>query len=406
MSADPYVTVDMITPKISLHKPVIVNGGIVAKSASLGNESCKFVVNNNGIYIVIPSKFDDTGNLSVINHRTYNLGAMIEAVQELNRRTAWMETDMSLADSLKYIDNIGDNTTNTGAFYNNTTDLLPGLKQTISHGNHFMLINTNDEAIRFYEITDRYKDILNCGPLLASGPDHYRHINEIIKNDNHPYTGKYISPQILNKTDNSFNILVLDIINDGNYPTLSDKYYTYTPIFDEQQEYKGYNVTLKDGVTINNICMDGGKIIPPIPYFCTIGNMEQLTVISFAGLFKERIEFGSTIDFSDWDFSGITDMSHMFDDCGSNITVKWSNEGMPPFIKTWTKSPIYVVLDEDNKLIGVKDEYKNDIDTTDINLANFIWKGKDESGNEQWFRFNPTKSVPNNTLGTITLTVF
>ena len=136
MSVDPYATVDTITPKISLHKPVIVNGGIVAKSASLGNESCKFVVNDDGIYIVIPSNFDNTGDhLSEINHRTYNLGAMIEAIQELNRRTAWMETDMSLAESLKSIDNIEDNTTNTGAFYNNTIDLLPGLKQTISHGN-------------------------------------------------------------------------------------------------------------------------------------------------------------------------------------------------------------------------------------------------------------------------------
>ena len=400
-----YSTTDTITPKISLHKPVVVNGGIVAKSASLGNEKCKFVVNEDGIYVVIPSKFDNTGNISAINYRKYNLGAMIEAIQELNRRTAWMETDMSLAESLKSIDNIEDNTTNTGAFYNDTPDLLPGLKQTISHGNRFMLINPNNEAIRFYEITDTYKGILNCGPLLTSGSDHHRHIKDIMNEDN-VHTNSYISPRILNKTDNSFDILVLDTVNaNDEYPTLSDKYYTYTPIIGNV-ENTGYKVSLKKGVTINDILMEDNKIYPPAPYFGTIDDIEKLAVTSFSELFKDCTDLKGTIDFSDWDFSRITDMSHMFDDCGSKITVKWLNEEMPPFIRVWTSSPSYVVLDKDNKLIGIKDKDENDIDTMGINLANFIWKGKDESGNEQWFRFGSTKSSEYNTFGTIMLEVF
>ena len=322
-----YSTTDTITPMISFHKSVVVNGGIVAKSASLGNERCKFVVNENGIYIVVPSKFDDTGNLSEINYRRYDLGAMIEAIQELNRRTAWMETDMSLNESLKAIDNIEDTTTNTGAFYNDTTDLLPGLKQTISRGSHFMLINANNEAIRFYEITDTYKGILNVDPLLVSGSEYCRNIS-IIMDGNGDYSDKYISPQILNKTDNSFNILALDIVKDGEYPTLSDKYYTYTPIFDVNNEHKGYNVSLKEGVTINDIYMDGSKIIPPIPYFGTINDIAKLTITSFAGLFKDCTELNGTIDLSDWDFSRITDMSHMFEDCSKINAINFGNNSL------------------------------------------------------------------------------
>ena len=214
MSNEIYNTTDTITPMISFHKSVVVDGGIVAKSASLGNEKCKFVVNDDGIYVIVPSRFDDTGNLSTINYRRYNLGAMIEAIQELNRRTAWMETDMSFNESLKAIDNIKDTTTNIGAFYNNTTDLLPGLKQTISHGSHFMLINANNDAMRFYEITDAYKGILNIDPLLVPGSEYCRNISIIMDGDE-GYADSYISPQILNKTDNSFNILVLDIVKNG-----------------------------------------------------------------------------------------------------------------------------------------------------------------------------------------------
>lgn len=386
-----YETTDNITPMVSFHKSVTVNGGIIANSASLGNSQCKLVVNNDGIYIVVPSKFDNNGSVSETNYRQYNLGAMVEAIQELNRRTAWMETDMTFSESLNGTDVIKDTTMNSGAMYNDRTDLLPGLKLTVPDGNHFALINTNGEAIRFYQTTNADTAAITSEPLLTtSNNGSLSKLNTIMENDKE-YTSKYISPRILNKTDNSFELLVLDIVfyDSVQPPTLSDGYYIYTPIGGNE-----YKASLKDGITINAIITNDDKIIPPVPYICTFSEpTTQSNVTSIAELFKERtLPTDRSINFSDWDFSRITNMSNIFEGCNSNFTVKWTNEGYPGFIRYWKQSPAQVVLDKNGKLIGVRDNDNNDIDLIQeglsvSDLTNFIWKDKD--GN--WFRFSHTK---------------
>ena len=60
----------------------------------------------------------------------YNLGAIIEAIQELNRRTMFMDTNMSFAGAIHY----GDVTTDViGAEHETAADGLPGASNTNLH---------------------------------------------------------------------------------------------------------------------------------------------------------------------------------------------------------------------------------------------------------------------------------
>lgn len=419
-----YTPTDGITPMVSFHKSVTIDGGIVAKTASLGNSQYKLTVKEDGIYITVPCNFGDEGKLSATHYKAYNLGAMIEAIQELNRRTAWMEPEMTFGESLIGTD-IPDNTAiNPGAIHSATGDYLPGLKRTVPDGNNFKLVDTNGNAIRFYQLTDENlnailspADQLVNPELIDPSNTNDTRPNTIrtIMADDEDYANIYISPRILNDTSDSFELLVLDTVEDGDtYPTLSDAYYKYTPIFDsETNNYVGYRASLKGGININDICTDDDNdanikiITPPLPYICTIGNtVKRFNITSIAELFKDRTIPAGEIDLSNgtkanifvnfaaWDFTDITDTSNIFEGCNTDFIVKWNNSNDPPgFINSWGASPTYILLDDQGNPTSFLDNYHNAIDMTDINIANYIWKGKDN----QWFRFNSTKAGDTNT---------
>ena len=63
-------------------------------------------------------------SLKVASKMTYNLGAIIEAIQELNRRTMFMDIDMSFNGAMSYGDYVSDIVT-AGA-YGHVLDGLPG----------------------------------------------------------------------------------------------------------------------------------------------------------------------------------------------------------------------------------------------------------------------------------------
>ena len=116
-----------ITPMISLNKSVTVDGGLIAKSLAIGGEKNRLVVREDGVYIGCPCKFDDDGApMEEEQLRYYSLHSVIEAIQELNRRTAWMENDLGVSESFALTDQSGDNNVNT--YHSTTKDLLPGLK--------------------------------------------------------------------------------------------------------------------------------------------------------------------------------------------------------------------------------------------------------------------------------------
>ena len=408
-----YASTDGIAPAISFHRSVVVDGGVVARSASLGNSQCKLVVNDDGVYIVLPTNFDSEGNVSDTEYRTYNLGAMVEAIQELNRRTAWMDPDITFGESLNGTD-IPENTAiNPGARYHTTTDRLPGLKRTVEDGNRFILVNTSGDAIRFYKIPykDDYTSLLAPEASDLLNPDDTDDkrlaLMSVLMNGDTEYTDRYISPRILNKTDGSFNILVLDTVDAGDGttpPTLSDAYYLYTPI-DGKNKYKA---SLKPGVTFIDICTDDAEgsikiVTPPVPYICTFSDAtKRVDVTSIAELFKDRTIPAGKItladgkeavilnDFSDWDFSRITDMSNIFEGCNRDFRVRWTRtEPMrPAFIHGPGLEAYHIEVDDNDNIRMVGDINEEVIVTTGINLTNYIWK--DNEG--VWWRFSYTQA--------------
>jgi hypothetical protein len=74
------------------------------------------------------------GGLNVGGTMTYNLGAIIEAIQELNRRTMFMDIDMSFNGAMSYGDYVSDIVT-AGA-YGKVLDGLPGATDA-DHGKHY-----------------------------------------------------------------------------------------------------------------------------------------------------------------------------------------------------------------------------------------------------------------------------
>ena len=116
-----------ITPMIALTRSVTVDGGLIAKSLAIGNDRYRLVVKEGGVYIGCPCMFNDEGApLEKEELRYYSLHSVIEAIQELNRRTAWMENDMGVSESFALTDQLGTGNVNT--YYSTTKDLLPGLR--------------------------------------------------------------------------------------------------------------------------------------------------------------------------------------------------------------------------------------------------------------------------------------
>lgn len=64
-----------------------------------------------------------SAEITVLSVKRYKLGAIIEAIQELNRRTMFMDTDMSFANGISYGD--VNNTNIPGANYEDLADGLP-----------------------------------------------------------------------------------------------------------------------------------------------------------------------------------------------------------------------------------------------------------------------------------------
>ena len=74
------------------------------------------------------------GGFEVTDKMTYNLGAIIEAIQELNRRTMFMDIDMSFNGAMSYGDYVSGNV-KSGA-YGKVLDGLPGATD-VNTGKHY-----------------------------------------------------------------------------------------------------------------------------------------------------------------------------------------------------------------------------------------------------------------------------
>ena len=157
---------DLITPKIAFGKSIVIDGGIKSDIAVLGNDTYKLIVRTEGIFARMPCNYNDEGEfLEEPEIREYNLAAIIEAIQEINRRTAWMETDMSLFDSLEYTDVLYDKDNNKtidqdGPLYDTLPDLLPALKDPLVYS--AALVDQRGRKINYpIEDSKAVNDILN-----------------------------------------------------------------------------------------------------------------------------------------------------------------------------------------------------------------------------------------------------
>ena len=81
-----------------------------------GNSETSIAITNNDIQFTIKPNNDT-------DSRTYNLGAIIEAIQELNRRTAFIDSTMTFSDAKTHFDVNGDAV--DGAFHQGIADSLP-----------------------------------------------------------------------------------------------------------------------------------------------------------------------------------------------------------------------------------------------------------------------------------------
>lgn len=91
-----------------------------------GNSETSIVISNKDIQFTINPNSDT-------NSHTYTLGAIIEAIQELNRRTAFIDSTMTFADAKNHFDVNSD--TVDGAFYQGLDDELPAATDGHYSGN-------------------------------------------------------------------------------------------------------------------------------------------------------------------------------------------------------------------------------------------------------------------------------
>lgn len=143
----------LIKPVIAFAGSINVDGGVVSDIAVLGNEKYQLIVRPEGIFARMPCNYDDNGDyIKTSIRREYNIGALIEAIQEINRRTAWMETDMDLSASLKGTDVLkdeqGNDIDNPGPSYDHIgDDLLPALKDPLVYS--VVLVDNDDRVLDF-----------------------------------------------------------------------------------------------------------------------------------------------------------------------------------------------------------------------------------------------------------------
>ncbi len=83
-----------------------------------GKGTTSIAITNNDIQFTIKPNADDTDS------HTYNLGAIIEAIQELNRRTAFIDSTMTFDEAKNHFD-VNDGDSVTGASYQKIDDGLP-----------------------------------------------------------------------------------------------------------------------------------------------------------------------------------------------------------------------------------------------------------------------------------------
>ncbi len=238
---------DLVKPAIAFADSINVDGGVVSNIAVLGNERYRLIVRPEGIFARMPCRYDKDGFLldePVI--REYNLAAIVEAIQEINRRTAWMETDMSLFDSLEYTDVLRDNDGEIidqfGPLYDTLTDLLPALKDPIIYT--ITLVDQNGTLINYpidmsKAINNILDDMINNG--IESRELTAKDIEDVffmlstfsargVKATIEPQTALLIPyATLVNGKDLQIKIYIDDNYSEPSKPHVyKDDYYTYT----------------------------------------------------------------------------------------------------------------------------------------------------------------------------------
>lgn len=133
-----------------------VDGNINSIHITSGNKSTSIAISNNDILFTI--KPDDNSD-----SRTYNLGAIIEAIQELNRRTAFIDSTMNFHEAKTYLDT--NDSIVEGAMYQGLDDELPAA--TDSHQGISGLGNTR--SISNSKVSKM--NIISCDPETIDNTD-------------------------------------------------------------------------------------------------------------------------------------------------------------------------------------------------------------------------------------------
>ena len=366
-----------ITPEIALHKSVTVNGGLIAKKMAIGEGNNRLVVKEDGVYIGCPCKFNDEGAPVKEEIRYYSLHAVIEAIQELNRRTAWMDNDMGISESIALTDQLGDN--NVDTYHSTTKDLLPGLRnlnkpETLRDGTldrPFSEITEWVDGIWTYTFDISDEDDVTFGIKRS-------HVD--ITDDNYvtPYgmitdsTGKQAKVtdtnsmlygcnklisldasewDTINVTDMHFmfnccsSLALLDVSNwdTGKVTDMNNMFYHCTSLKElDVSNWDTSSVTKMDDmfngcVLLKELDVSGWNTALVVDMHDMFYGCRLLTSLDVSGWDTGEVKdmkymfYGcrslTSLDMSNWDTSNVTDMNNMFVGCGALTTVTISRSG-------------------------------------------------------------------------------
>ena len=382
-----------ITPMIALNRSVTVDGGLIAKCLAIGEGNNKLVVKEKGVYVGCPCRFDDEGKpMEEERLRYYSLHSVIEAIQELNRRTAWMENDMGVSESFALTDQLGTGNVNT--YHSTTKDLLPGLRSleeeivvdTLLSGTinlpfsngliwtqyvnnvavwRYTFMVSGDGKVVTFGISPEYEYFMD-----DSTGEEIKVSNVIDSTYVIPYgtiTDSNETKAIVNNMSNMFKeckrLTKLDASgwNTSNVTDMSNMFYYCTSL--KELDVSGWNTSK---VTNMSKMFYGCHALQTIE----LSGWNTSNVTNMGMMFNGCYALQS-LDLSKWNTSTVTNMDMMFSGCNSLTTVMVSQSGANILEELIELSKDWVVVkgNEEYSIATVKDstdwtEFTNDGSTT------------------------------------------
>ena len=319
-----------IIPEIALHKSVTVNGGLIAKKMAIGEGNNRLVVKEDGVYIGCPCKFDDDGApMEKEQLRYYSLHAVIEAIQELNRRTAWMENDLGVSESFASTDQVGDNTVDT--YHSNTKDLLPGLRNLKEIGEELRTGMYNGVFI-----TDglEWEDGLWKYYIQNYGDDIW--IFSVLPRDAAAITDNtYETPYGVIRSSVDHSTAIISDISSmffgcENITSLNLSRWDTSTITTISYLFKGCKQLSK--IDLSNWNVSKAREMDSMFEACEslisidLSTWHEFSALTLTSMFKDCKEL-HTLNLANWDTSSVENMDNIFNGCDNLVRVTISNNG-------------------------------------------------------------------------------